>query len=503
MPTDTANVHVGWVSLSMSNSSGVFAIPPELTITFASVHSTNGITVRGLQYSNDFANSVTVQYYDSSSTLIREDTYLSSSWELKTEQAVSNFKVIVLTFNSTNKPYRYLRVTSIDYGELSTFTGADIKSANVVERVDPLCVELPIGTCDLSLISTSDDFSIISPTGNYETFQYKEPFSVAEIVGNDQYFIGQFYLDDWENKSDKEVLLKCMDMIGILDTLPYRGGIWLDGTKTAQSLISDILGAISAPYDLDTTLNSIIIIGWIPVCTYREALQQIAFAIGAYVSCSRSGTIQIYKTILADDVTSPAYTITKAQKGIDQLLTLKTLVTGAEITAHNYLPNSDAVELYNGSLVAGTHTIEFSEPAHDLTITGGTITESGANYATITVASAGTVVLSGQGYTDTTQVYGVYNTTLSTNTKTNIISIKEATLVSSANVVEVTQRVYDYYQQRYLQTVKLYQPTAEVGKSVLIDTLYDQKIKGVMEKMKLNLSGGFTAECEITGVVNE
>lgn len=499
-PVNETVVHVGLMSSSMSDASGNFSVAPVLTANFSNIHTTNGLTIRGNQYSNDYPSSVTIAFYDASNALIRSDIYSPTSWEFSTNQAVEDFKKIVITFNSTNKPYRYLRMTGVDFGKLTYFSGSDIKSAVVVEEVDPLSIKLPIDTFELSLFSSESTFSIINPSGDYSMLQNKQPLAVYEIVGNDQVFIGQFYLEKWENPSDNEISFSCVDNIGILDTLPYMGGLWTSPVLLEDLLLS-IMSDANVSYDLDTALYGTEVQGWIPVCTYREALQQIAFASGAYVTCSRAGIIQIIKTTLAADLTSYEYAITKAEKGLDQSLTLKALVTGVELVAHNYVSNTDVKELYNGYLAVGIHTVTFGQPMHDLSVSGGTITESGANYAVITVAVAGTIVLTGQGYSDTLQLKSVYNTTLDANVNKNILSIDKATLVNINNGDVIVQRVYDYYQQRYLQKVKLYSPTSEVGKSVLVDTLYNQQIGGVTEKMTLDLAGGFTVKSEIVGVV--
>ena len=82
--------------------------------------------------------------------------------------------------------------------------------------------------------------------------------------------------------------------------------------------------------------------------------------------------------MLASDLITADYTITKAQIGMNPSLTLKTLVTGVEITAHSYIPNSEVIELYNSTLAAGLHTITFDAPMHDLAVTGATISGSAA-----------------------------------------------------------------------------------------------------------------------------
>lgn len=498
-PADSL-AHVGLMSLSMSGGDGTFGVAPVLTATFGTVHSTDGLTLKFSGSSNDFSNSILIAYYDASNTVIRSDMYAPASWEFTTSQDVEGFKKIVITFYSTNKPYRYLRLMGIDFGKLIYFMGADIKSAEVVEEINPLSVELPIDTLELHLFSSDATFSIISPTGDYAQLQNKQPLDVYEITGSDTVYIGQFYLDAWENPSDKEIIFKCIDMIGILDTVPYMGGIWLSPV-TVGGLLTTMFEAIGTPHILDPELESVDVTGWLPVCTYREAIQQIAFMAGAYVTCSRSGTIQINKYTAASELAGFDASISKSEKGKEQSLTLKTLVTGVELTGHNYVLNTVVAELYNGTLLAGDHTITFNVPMHDLSISGGSIASTGANFAIVHVVTAGTVVLSGQGYTETKQVFGVYNTTLDSNVKQNILSVTNATLVNRDNVGSVAQRVYEYYQQRYLQKVKLYSPSIEVGKTALIDTLYNRQMAGTVEKMTLDLSGGFTVKAEITGGV--
>jgi len=517
LPEDTSNVHVGLMSLFTSNEANYFVglagpdLPPEvvpivLSIEFSQLHSTEGLTLHFSQQTDDYATVIKIEYFDGENGLIQSDFYSPTTWEFSTEIAVTGFKKIEISFYSTNKPYRYLRVTGIDFGKLIVFSGTDIQQASVIEQTDPLSTTIPIGTMDLTLFSSNAAFSMINPIGDYTALQYRQPLAVYEDVEDDQVFIGDFFLDEWENKSDTVINFRCVDMLGILDTQPYFGGLWSASEgKVVSALLREMFEAISIPYDLDSDLDEMPIIGWLPVCSYREALQQIAFAIGVHVSCSRSGVIQIYKTILAKNFILPDRTITTAEKGMDQSLTLRTLVTGVEITSHTYNPSSENVQLFSGTLTVGSHTITFNEPVHNLSITepsGSTIIASGANYVVISTATEGIVTLMGQKYVDVSQVTGIYNTELDTNVKQNILSITGATLVYPAIVDIVAQRVYDYYTQRYLQKVKLFTPTTQVGECVLVDTLYQQKLKGVVEKMELDLAGGFVAQAEIVGVVN-
>jgi hypothetical protein len=193
------------------------------------------------------------------------------------------------------------------------------------------------------------------------------------------------------------------------------------------------------------------------------------------------------------------FAITKAEKGIDQSLALKTLITGVEVTAHNIVEGTGKRELYHGYLASGSHEITFDQPMHTLTITGGIITESGANYAIVSSTGA-SVILSGLVYIDTRKTYSVYNNTISTAVKPNIIKVTNASLVNSSNAAAITQRMYDYYQQRLSQKMKLYASTIATGDMALIETLYSKQIRGLVEKMDIDLAMGMVEQAEIVGV---
>jgi hypothetical protein len=165
---------------------------------------------------------------------------------------------------------------------------------------------------------------------------------------------------------------------------------------------------------------------------------------------------------------------------------------------HDIIEGTGFRTLFKGTLAEGEHEINFSQPMHDLSVTGATITESGANYAMLDVDSEGTVELTGQVYIDTVTVYGVYMSVAS-GVKENILQITDASLVNSNNGATVAQRIYDYYQQRYVIKPKLYAPSVEPGRSVSVDTVYGQKISGVVEKMEVDLAGGFIAKTTVVG----
>lgn len=496
LPPVYTTVHVGLMSLAMSGATGNFATPPVLTVTFSADHDTDSLALRFSTYTGDWAASLKVEYFNAADALIQSDTYLVSGPEFSTGQAVTGFRRIAVTFYNTNRPYRFLRVTAIDYGELISFEGGDIQAAEVVEQVNQLSSELPYGTLDLHLFSREAQFSILNPEGQYAALKERQPLDVYETVDGVSNFIGRYYLTEWENLSDTSYRFSAVDILGVLDGMTYHGGLW-SGIALGE-LLESILTPIYVPYELDYRLEDVPVRGWLPACSYRESLQQIGFVVGAAVHATRAGVLQIQQSKIAADET--AYqAITKAEKGAEQSLSLKPIVTGVEVTAHNYIPGGESVLVMSGEYDPGTYEVLFAEPMHALSITGGTILESGVNYAVIAVARAGTVALSGLKYIDTTAITAITMAGTSTGTRPNVLKVEKAGLVHSGNVGAVAQRLYDYHQQRYLQKVRLFAPSVQPGEAVLIDTLYSRRLKAVIEKMETNLIG-FVVRAEMTGV---
>jgi hypothetical protein len=502
LPVSTTSVHVGFMSLEQSGSDSLFLVAPVLTVTFTIPHTSDGLTLRFSTGTGDYCSSLVVDFYDGADQLISNTEYHPTETEFTISETVEGFQKIVITFLETSVPYRYLRLIGIDFGQLLRFEGSTIKSASIIEEVDVLSTELRVNTFNLRLYSEDADFSIMNPTGYYAALKARQPLAVYELVDTTPYFMGQFYLNDWKNPTESEIEFDCVDLVGVLNDIDYRGGIYTGSGITVQTLLANMLEAIYIPYDLDADLYDIMVIGWIPYTSYREALQQIAYAIGAQVDTSRSWGIKIYSTKIADDEIISG-TITRAQKAQNgQSVTLKKIVTGVAITSHDYVESTEEKELYNGTLAVGDYEIKFSEPMHDLGISGGTITSSGANYAIINVSSPGVVVLTGEAYIDTKKVIPINTTGLSTTIRANIWQVNDATLVHSGNVDKVAQRTYDYSQQRYKQEVRLFAPMEQTGDVVDVETLSNRKIKGVIERMDIDLTGGYVVKTSIVGVDN-
>ena len=497
LPTSFTDVHVGWISLAQSNGAGAFAVAPVLTVDFTEDQDVDGLTLRFSAATGDWADDIRVQFYNAALALIQDNTYTPTGPDFYTAQAVTAFRRIVITFNATNKPSRYLRLQSINYGRILQFTAEDIKSCVVVEQIDPTQLTLPIGTMELHLFSNESTFNIVDPTGDYFDLQNRQPLDVYEQVGGNVLYIGRFFLDDWTNPTDNEIIFKCVDYVGLLETIPSLGGFWSPaGSQTYADILTEILEPTGIPYRLTGGAfgsGS----GWAKPGSTREVLNHIVFTSGYHVViCARRAVLDI---VFRQSITlgsSYSHHLTAAQKGANQSLTLKPLITGVEINYDRWNLAGAATELFNETVSTGDTGLYFDDPVDitTLTISGGTFVSTHPNYVVFNRVGSGNITITGKIWYKRTSVRSDY-WTVGDNVKPNIIKIDKAFGIGS------TIKIEDFANARYLQKMRLFAPTLQVGDRVLVDTLRGAQVRIMIEKMTLDLAGGFVADVEGSGVV--
>ena len=258
----------------------------------------------------------------------------------------------------------------------------------------------------------------------------------------------------------------------------HMGGMYFG--VAASTILADILGDIS--YTLDVSLRNISLYGWLPIASRRDNLAQVAFAIGALVDTSGSDCVRIYPQKSNVSVTYEEGEIFDGAQ-----LETADVVTRIELTEHAFRSDStETKELYKSAL-NGSATVTFSEPMHSLSIAGGNITNSGANYAVIS-ATGSNVMLSGIPYRHDTRICSMNNPNSGAMDRENVVRVADATLVSVYNSASVLLRLFERYKKRNTITAKMLLGDAMPGDVVSLETKYDGVKTGVIQSIDLNLA---------------
>lgn len=486
----------GLWSRQQSGPDGHFDTPPMLEVLFSQPHSSAGITLHFYSPTEDWASEVQIQWYNAAGVQMHSAQFTPDAADYYCASKVDGYTKLQIVFLATNHPGRYLKLSGLDYGVSLTFAGQEVVTAHVLEEVDPLSNEISINTLNLTLYNREGKFSILNPQGVFDVLQAKQKFTVWEDVRQTprspdvvSHNMGTFYLSEWSNTSDTLADFVATDAIGLLDAAPHNGGIY---DTTAGELVADILDGYE--YQLDAALSKERIKGYLAIGTRRSALQQVAFALGAVVDCSRSDKIKIYPP-----QERPSALITYQRKMMGSKVLLRPLITGVAVTAHQYQLGDSTEELYKDTLPIGTHQITFSEPAASIHVTGAAVIDDGNNYAIVKVTTVGEVIITGRKYADAKTVIQQQAADLPPNAQDNVLQVESATLVSPDRAAAVVARILEYYSRRYEQSFKLVAGDELLADMLIVESFGGEKVRGSLEKMEFDLTGGYIANAQVVG----
>jgi hypothetical protein len=511
-PSVPEQANLGLWSEQISNDDGTFTEPIVLELESVGQYSSQGLTLTFDTYNGIFATRIGIKWLritDEGTTTLAEQEFAPDNAFYFCQNRVNNYNKVIITFYSLNMPKNRLKLRAIDYGYGTFFYGDELRGVKLIQEIDPISTQISINTADFTLDSKSDmEYS----------FQAKQPLSV--------YFNGELKATTFVKKSTRKAKrlwnIQSEDYIGLLDSIPYYGGIYTN--KNAVELLTDIFTVAKVPYSIDDIFADAVVTGYIPFTTCRNALMQVVFSIQAVVDTSNSEVVKVFA--LEEDVkqTVPLNRIMQGQNFADE-----ETVTGVEVAVHSYKPITETVDVYDASEsgIGQNIFVKFSEPLHDLSITNGSfaVDEKGnelkhANYAVINANA--NCVLTGQKYEHTTQTHRKNNPVILANETEKIVAIDKATLVSQYNIDNVLNKCYnwlikintinlkivegkhiqygDYFkygQHKYGMfkygekhpNVVVYDERVNIGENINAETEYLGVVSGKLIKQSFNLNG--------------
>lgn len=162
--------------------------------------------------------------------------------------------------------------------------------------------------------------------------------------------------------------------------------------------------------------------------------------------------------------------------------------SGVDLIAYEYTRNDEIMEIYNDILTPGEYPFEFSEPLHTLTIVGGTIINSNANYANIRITTQGIVTLTGKKYTQSQMTHSIREE-VSAGQQNNICIFDGCTLLTNAAALLLIDRIWEHLSQRILIENDIRLMDREVGYVSQVATRLGRPIVGILEKLDIDMRG--------------
>ena len=137
--------HMGYISRSVSDSSGRFANHPTLEFRFTKNFSSVGISLEFNNYSEDYCSKVNIKWY-SDNTLLKEQEYNPDSYKYFCYGVVDFYNRVVITFLETSKPFRNAFLTGVTWGLIRIFKDDEIENIDCLVEIDGTSKEISINT---------------------------------------------------------------------------------------------------------------------------------------------------------------------------------------------------------------------------------------------------------------------------------------------------------------------------------------------------------------------
>lgn len=302
------------------------------------------------------------------------------------------------------------------------------------------------------------------------------------------------FLESIRRTGEYKYLLSCVSGIGLLAKSRHYGGLY------ENALFSDVLAEIvggAFPYTVDTQIASIKIYGALPVDNRRNNLKKLLVATGAVLQTNPDGSVRF----TGPDTTSPVE-IKDGDIFMGGSVDIPTPYQAVKITEHAFAKTQNDIltTLLDGEAVgmniitpAGASVtgalVTFSDPMHDLAVTGTTILESGVNYAVLAPSMACT--LTGYKYSHTTRIVTAGSLTASEQATKRL---DDNTLISLFNVDTVAQRWLDYYSAQKAVTMSVVWRGEQPAGAVVFADPYDERAVGLIESQDVRLSAKLAAD---------
>lgn len=172
-----------------------------------------------------------------------------------------------------------------------------------------------------------------------------------------------------------------------------------------------------------------------------------------------------------------------------------------DVTEHSFLalPTDEEVVLFDNTAegsIADHQLVVFSEPMHDLTVSGITKHKGNCNYAIV----SGTGTLTGKKYTHTRTIMSV--TDKGADEEERLKQVTDNCLINEINSRSTAERVLSYFSEIDRIRSKLLLTTERTGDLIQFKNPFKEKTEAYIEKMEVLATSLLGANCELISGFN-
>lgn len=487
---DTPN-DLAYYSSGQSGADGIFSPAQTLTICFTENHTSVGIT---LHFVEVHPLEIEIIWYDLGGSEKERKKFFPDSLVYYCQNQVEEYGRIDIVFLKT-LPFHNVKLQHIKYGTTITWGNDSIKTGKLINDTDPISDKIATDKLTFDFVDLSDGFNIGNPDGLHKTFQKRQRMLPYEIVDGSKIPLGVFFLDS--NSTAKNISkISAIDYKGMLSNTDFKDGRIYAGDQ-AGGVIEEIMKAAGiTEYVVDKETANTALYGTLNIQSCQKALREVLFACGSIINTSRRMGIDIHK---ADR--GITHKIMRSQKFSTTIQT-DHYVSDVNVKYKTWKLDNSISQITKGSYGVGTHTIQLSNPAAEMTTNAGRIIKQMPYYIVLEISSQGRsdVIISGKKYVgeELAVLSSIEHIKSGEVRSTKTFS---GTLLDFEAAQRVADKILDYYQlQQIIQTRHL-SSHEKAGDWIEVENTMKEhgNFVAAIESLSTDLTGGFISSAKYRG----
>lgn len=460
-------------------------------IQFTENHTSYGIT---LHFLDEYPLEIEIIWYDLAGIKQSQKRFYPDSLVYFCQNQVEDYGRIEIIFIKA-LPYHNAKLQYIEYGTKITWGSDTVKTGKLVNDTDPISNKIATDKLTFDFVDTNNDFNIGNTDGLHKTFQKKQQMFPYEIVDGIKIPLGTFFLDS--NSTTKNLSkISAIDYKGMLANTNFNDGRIYNG-ELAGNIIDEIMEAAGIKdYEVDEETANTLLYGTLKIQTCQKALREVLFACGSIINTSHRIGIEIYKGNRAIS--------SKISRNRKFSTTLKTdhYVSDVNVKYKTWTLDENISEITKGNYGMGIHTIQFTNPATNMTANVGTIVKQMPYYIVLDIPEDAKteVIISGQKYIseELAVLSGIEHIKSGEVRSTKAFT---GTLLNYELAQKVADNILDYYQLQQIIQTKHLASDEKSGDWIEIENTVKEhgNFVAAIESLTTDLTGGFIATAKYRG----
>lgn len=458
-------------------------------VNFSENHTSYGIT---LYFSNEYPLEIEIIWYDLAGTKKSQKRFYPNSLKYFCQNQVEEYGKIEIIFLKA-LPYHNAKLQYIEYGTTIEWGSDKVKSGKLVNGVDMISDKISTDQLTFDFVDSNNDFNVGNVDGLHKTFQKKQKMCPYEIVDGTKIPLGTFFLNS--NKTTKNISkIVAIDYKGILANSNFTEGRIYDGDLAGEIIDEIMQTAGITEYEVDEETANTPLYGTLKIQTCQKALREVLFACGSIINTSRRKGIEIYKSnrLISEKITR--------SKKFSTTFQIDDYISDINVKYKTWSLDENVSQITKGTYGVGIHTIQFTDPAANITTNAGLILKQMPYYIVLKMSDEADVEISGQKYV------GAELSVLSSIEHIKAGETRKAktftgTLLNFESAKKVADNILDYYQLQQIIQTKQIAGTEKAGDWIEVENVVKEhgNFVAVIETLSTDLTGGFINTAKYRG----